>query len=210
MAKPEAAMALARPVGFVEGRFHGRLVGFFPFCGVITDLTDVASRSRDPARNVFPFLTARPGFSREPTGNSGIVIDVGDSTMALLEASSAFWLSLAFPRLRSGVVAAREWVVDMGSGGGTSLRDLLDDFRCISGVNGVANVPPAGKGGAVEVVFFVKASRRLDFEDEAVFEREGGRDWEGGTVFDDEVATSATVGSTGSSNGRFEGDEGVR
>lgn len=77
-------------------------------------------------------------------------------------------------------MAAREWAVDMGGGGGTFLKDLLDDLRCISGVNGAANVPPAGKGGVVEVVSFVKAavkaSRRLDFEDEAVFGREGGRD----------------------------------
>lgn len=29
IARPEAAMALARPVGFEEGRFHGRLAGFF-------------------------------------------------------------------------------------------------------------------------------------------------------------------------------------
>lgn len=111
-------------------------------------------------------------------------------------------------------MAAREWAVDMGGGGGTFLRDLLDDLRCISGVNGAANVPPAGKGGVVEAVSFVKAavkaSRRLDFDDEAVFGREGGRDLEAGAVFDDEVAGSATFGGIGSADGSFEGDEGVR
>lgn len=111
-------------------------------------------------------------------------------------------------------MAAREWTVDMGGTGGMFLRDLLDDLRCISGVIGAANVPPAGKGGVVEVVSFekaaVKASRRLDFEDEAVFGREGGRDRETGAVFDDEVGGSATGGGTGSADGSFEGDEGVR
>lgn len=46
--------------------------------------------SRDAARNVFPFVTGCPTFSREPAGISGIVIDVGDSTMAGFEEPSAF------------------------------------------------------------------------------------------------------------------------
>lgn len=50
----------------------------------------MVSESRDAARNVFPFVTAGPIFSREPAGISGIVIDVGDSTMAAFEVSSAF------------------------------------------------------------------------------------------------------------------------
>lgn len=50
----------------------------------------MASVSRVAARNVFPFVTGGTTFSREPAGISGIVIDVGDSTIAGFEVSSAF------------------------------------------------------------------------------------------------------------------------
>ncbi len=155
IARPDAAMALARPVGFCVGLFH---FGFFL-------LSDPLSLGGEAVEAVIasPFRVgdAVLEFVEKLDGNSGGTIDVGDSTIGV----SLIELSLDSV---SGVVAARLWSGTVAMGGGRVFNDLLDVLERSSWVGEtLGSLPPNAE---------MKASLMFDFEDEAVLGRDGGRE----------------------------------
>ena len=113
MARPEAAVALAKP----EGRFHGL---FSSLLGVIEGEADVASESRGGNRErdfaVLPLDSGTMGR------NSGEISAVGSSVIGVIDIGD---LSSSSVRPKSGVVATRMWAPVGGLVVTIDLRDLF-------------------------------------------------------------------------------------
>lgn len=121
MANPDAAIALARPVGFrVVDRRQGR---FFSLPFVLVEMKDTASVLSRGDRRV-PEIVALLASTCSDEGNSGGFIEVGDSTIPF--AGTAPLLASMASRMVSGagIVEIRGRLPDL-----FDARDLLDPFR---------------------------------------------------------------------------------
>lgn len=181
MARPEAAIALARPVGLevlerCQGLFF--LLAEPPEFGgeeVVLERTDTASGSREtaaPRKLPFPFAFACEVIASsenkiEPAGNSL----VGDSTMGVMS-STSWW--------KAGAVAARGWCTEGLVFGVTKVRNDLLELVLRTSCSGEASLSffivgiggSGGTGGTFSAEFELVVSGRLRVEDEGVVGRE--------------------------------------